>query len=152
MSIYTKEIQTFSLTFYSAFDILTFAWGIGAVGSALEWHSRGHGFKSHMLHYLQKPLKQRFFCISQCLCGFEAIPHSITIYQSLPHFVPHFKNLCHICATFKAQKAPISQSGSFFAKNRLFLQIVYKIYRLFIFQQPCSNQLGSQLHRSLQAF
>ena len=25
-------------------------WGIGAVGSALEWHSRGHGFKSRILH------------------------------------------------------------------------------------------------------
>ena len=92
-----------------------------------------HGFKSHMLHYLRNPLRQRVLRFSQYLCGFEALPHSITFYQILTHFVPHFKNLCHICATFKAQKAPISQSGSFFAKNRLFLQIVYKIYNLFIF-------------------
>ena len=26
-------------------------WGIGAVGSALEWHSRGHQFEPGMLHY-----------------------------------------------------------------------------------------------------
>ena len=27
-------------------------WGIGAVGSAFDWQSRGHGFESHMLHFL----------------------------------------------------------------------------------------------------
>ena len=26
------------------------AWGIGAVGSAFEWHSKGQGFESPMLH------------------------------------------------------------------------------------------------------
>ena len=25
--------------------------GISAVGSAFEWHSKGRGFESHMLHY-----------------------------------------------------------------------------------------------------
>ena len=25
-------------------------WGIGAAGSAFEWHSKGRGFESHMLH------------------------------------------------------------------------------------------------------
>lgn len=34
-------------------------WGIGAVGSALEWHSRGHGFKSRILHFRQKSLRTR---------------------------------------------------------------------------------------------
>ena len=34
-------------------------WGIGAVGSALEWHSRGHGFKSRILHYRQKSSRTR---------------------------------------------------------------------------------------------
>ncbi len=26
-------------------------WGISAVGSAFEWHSKGRGFESHMLHF-----------------------------------------------------------------------------------------------------
>ncbi len=26
-------------------------WGISAAGSAFEWHSRGRGFESHMLHF-----------------------------------------------------------------------------------------------------
>ena len=32
------------------------AWGIGAVGSAFEWHSKGQGFESPMLHHnVRKP-------------------------------------------------------------------------------------------------
>lgn len=62
------------LTFSLRFAILNSAWGIGAVGSAFEWHSKGHGFESHMLH-LKNPLKQRVLFFS-CHLG---APHSVQV-------------------------------------------------------------------------
>ena len=41
-----KELAHFSFLWY---DI--FVRGISAVGSAFEWHSKGRGFESHMLHF-----------------------------------------------------------------------------------------------------
>ena len=40
-----------NISLVSATDI----WGYSSAGRALEWHSRGHGFKSHYLHYLKIP-------------------------------------------------------------------------------------------------
>ena len=33
-------------------------WGCGAAGSALEWHSRGHGFDPRQLHFELQGLNQ----------------------------------------------------------------------------------------------
>ena len=49
-------------------------WGISAVGSAFEWHSKGQGFDSPMLHH--KGIKQTLF-LQRWLChrGLALIPH-----------------------------------------------------------------------------
>ena len=47
-----------SCKFPSPLLYLVPSWGISAVGSAFEWHSKGRGFESHMLQksYSRKPL------------------------------------------------------------------------------------------------
>ena len=44
-------------------------WGISAVGSAFEWHSKGRGFESHMLHERESLENTRYFVNS----GFSGI-------------------------------------------------------------------------------
>ena len=41
-------------------------WGIGAAGSAFEWHSKGRGFESHMLHFLKSFEDTEVIFVDRC--------------------------------------------------------------------------------------
>jgi hypothetical protein len=46
-----KEIQKKILDIYRLDDSISTPWGCGAVGSASDWQSEGHGFESRQLHF-----------------------------------------------------------------------------------------------------
>ncbi len=48
-------------------------WGISAVGSAFEWHSKGRGFESHMLHEGKSPENTGIICKCRVFRGFYYI-------------------------------------------------------------------------------
>ena len=63
-----KELAHFSFLWY---DI--FVRGISAVGSAFEWHSKGRGFESHMLHEGKSPENTGIICKCRVFRGFYYI-------------------------------------------------------------------------------
>ena len=59
--LFTNVLLCAIIIFVARQVLLSGTWGISAVGSAFEWHSKGQGFDSPMLHQNSSTFRLKSF-------------------------------------------------------------------------------------------